>query len=497
MKNNTIKQNISRHLAHKPLAKRHETKKIPKWKISPILAWLAVITLVGGFSYCVQSLRAEDQSDHDEIFRQLSLFGDVLELVSEDYVETVDEKELIQAAINGMLLSLDPHSSYLNADNFRDVQVQTKGEFGGLGIEVTMENGLVKVVSPIDDTPAHRAGIKPGDLITHLDDEPILGMTLSEAVDKMRGEVDTDIILTIRRGDEYPLEIPITRDVIRIQSVRSNLEDEIGYIRITTFNEQAYEGLKDAIKDLEQQTDGKLKGLVLDLRNNPGGLLEQAVNISDAFLERGEIVSTRGRRKDDAQRFNARDGDLMNGLPMVVLINGGSASASEIVAGALQDHRRAIIMGMPSFGKGSVQTIVPMGPQGAIRLTTARYYTPSGQSIQATGITPDITVEEARIEKIESASRQKEADLRGALENENNENENNENETSENSGQDTRSSNDDPPTDQTSQMQEEQERQEADYQLSRAFDLLRGIILLEERAQIIGPFGAKTTKQGG
>jgi carboxyl-terminal processing protease len=316
--------------------------------------------------------------------------------VRSDYVVEPNDSELIESAVNGMLTALDPHSSYMSPKNFRDMQVQTRGEFGGLGIEVTMENGVIKVVAPIDDTPAARAGILAGDLITHLDDEPVQGMTLAKAVEKMRGEVNTSIRLTvIRKGKDEPFDVNIVRDVIQIRSVRSRVEDDVAYVRVTTFNEKAFDGLRDAIGDLEQKIGkDKLKGFILDLRNNPGGLLDQAIAISDAFLDRGEIVSTRGRAEDDIQRYNARKGDLTGNRNLIVLINGGSASASEIVAGALQDHRRATIIGSRSFGKGSVQTIIPLGVNGAIRLTTARYYTPAGCSIQARGIHPDIIVEQ-------------------------------------------------------------------------------------------------------
>ncbi len=335
-----------------------------------------------------------------ETYKQLNLFGEVFERVRAEYVDDVSDNSLVESAINGMLTSLDPHSNYLNTKNFNDMKVQTRGEFGGLGIEVSMENGLVKVVSPIDDTPAARAGLKPGDLITHLDGEPVQGMTLPEAVEKMRGPVSSEIKLTIRREGRDPFDVKLIRATIRIQSVRSHLEgDNIGYIRVTTFNEQTDTGLNNAMKNLKQQAGNKLVGVILDLRNNPGGLLDQAVAVSDAFLEKGEIVSTRGRRGEDAQRYNARAGDIAGGLPVVVLINGGSASASEIVAGALQDHHRAILLGTRSFGKGSVQTIIPLPGHGAMRLTTARYYTPSGRSIQAKGIDPDIVVEAAKIEK--------------------------------------------------------------------------------------------------
>jgi carboxyl-terminal processing protease len=329
-----------------------------------------------------------------DTYRQLNLFGDVFERVRADYVEKPDDGKLIESAINGMLNALDPHSSYMDPKSFRDMQIQTRGEFGGLGIEVTMEDGLVKVVTPIDDTPAAKAGIQANDIITHLDDEPIQGLTLNQAVEKMRGPEGTKIRLKImRKGAEKPIEATITRERIRVRSVRFNKDgDDVGYLRITQFNEQTTEGLKKALNELTAQIPAdKLKGYVIDLRNNPGGLLDQAISVSDAFLEKGEIVSTRGRQAEETQRFNARAGDLTHGKPLIVLINGGSASASEIVAGALQDHKRATIVGSRSFGKGSVQTIIPLGSgNGALRLTTARYFTPSGRSIQAKGISPDV-----------------------------------------------------------------------------------------------------------
>jgi len=335
-----------------------------------------------------------------ETYKQLNLFGDVFEIVRNDYADDVKDDQLVEGAINGMLTALDPHSNYLNSKNFNDMKVQTRGEFGGLGIEVSMESGLVKVVSPIDDTPAARAGLKPGDLVTHLDGNPVQGLTLPEAVEKMRGPVNSDITLTIRREGQDPFDVKLTRAIIKIQSVRSHIENNnIAYIRITSFNEQTDVGLNNAMKNLKQQANNKLIGVILDLRNNPGGLLDQAVAVSDAFLEKGEIVSTRGKRADEAQRYNARPGDIASGLPIAVLINGGSASASEIVAGALQDHHRAVLIGTKSFGKGSVQTIIPLAGHGAMRLTTARYYTPSGRSIQARGIDPDIIVEAAKIAK--------------------------------------------------------------------------------------------------
>src|SRR5499433_3600300 len=354
-----------------------------------------------------------------DTYRQLNLFGDVFERVRSDYVEKPDDSKLVESAISGMLAGLDPHSSYMDAKSFRDMQVQTRGEFGGLGIEVTMEDGLIKVVAPIDETPAAKAGIMANDIITHLDDEPVQGLTLNQAVEKMRGPVNTKIRLKVmRKGSDKPLEIAITRDVIRVRSVRSNLNaDDVAYVRITQFNEQTTEGVRRAINDLANQAGDKLKGFVIDLRNNPGGLLDQAISVSDAFLEKGEIVSTRGRNAEETQRFNARAGDLTKGKPIIVLINGGSASASEIVAGALQDHKRATVIGTRSFGKGSVQTIIPLGSgNGALRLTTARYFTPSGRSIQAKGIEPDIEVLQDVPEELKAGTDTKgEASLRGHL----------------------------------------------------------------------------------
>ena len=362
---------------------------------------------------------------NSDTYRQLNLFGDVFDRVRNDYVESPDEEKLIDAAINGMLTSLDPHSNYMNPKRFKDMQQTTRGEFGGLGIEVTMENGLVKVVAPIDETPAARAGMRANDLITHLNGEQVLGLTLNQAVDKMRGRVKTPITLTVRRpGVDDPFDVTIVRDVIRIRSVRDGVEGDgdIGYIRISSFSEQTQSGLEKAIKKAKAEIGDKLKGYIIDLRNNPGGLLDQAISVSDTFLERGEVVSTRGRNASETQRFNAQAGDLTDGKPVVVLINGGSASASEIVAGALQDHKRAKVLGTRSFGKGSVQTIIPLGSQGAIRLTTARYYTPSGDSIQAKGIVPDIVIEQELPDDLKKAAAARksrgEASLRGHLKNE-------------------------------------------------------------------------------
>src|SRR3979490_2950770 len=355
-----------------------------------------------------------------DTYRQLNLFSDIFERVRAHYVEKPDDSKLIESAINGMLSGLDPHSSYMDPKSFRDMQVQTRGEFGGLGIEVTQEEGLIKVVAPIDEPPAAKAGIRAGDIITHLDDEAVQGLTLNQAVEKMRGAVNTKIRLKVmRKGLDKPLEVTIVRDVIRVRSVRSKIEGEdIGYIRISSFNEQTTDGLKNAITDITAQIPPeKLKGCVIELRNNPGGLLDQAISVSDTFLERGEIVSTRGRDAEETQRFNARAGDLTKGKPLIVLINGGSASASEIVAGALQDQKRATVVGTRSFGKGSVQTIIPLGSgNGALRLTTARYFTPSGKSIQAKGITPDIEVLQEIPEDLKARTDTKgESSLRGHL----------------------------------------------------------------------------------
>ena len=383
---------------------------------------LLVLAVLAAGSTMVTLARSQSASAaNSEIYKQLDLFGEVLERVRADYVEQPEDGKLIESAINGMLTALDPHSAYLTPKHFRDMQVQTRGEFGGLGIEVTMESGVVKVVAPIDDTPAQRAGIMSGDLITHLDKEQILGLSLQDAVEKMRGPVNAPIILTIvRKGVEDPFEVKVVRDTIHINPVKYNAEgDDVGYIRLTTFNEQTTENLQAAVDDLKKKLGPNLKGYVIDLRNNPGGLLDQAISVSDAFLDQGAIVLTRGRNLEETQRSNARDGDITDGKKIVVLINGGSASASEIVAGALQDHHRATVVGTRSFGKGSVQTIIPMGSNGALRLTTARYYTPSGRSIQAKGIDPEVVVEEELPEelkkKAEIQGTRGEADLRGHL----------------------------------------------------------------------------------
>ena len=420
----------------------------------PRLLVLAVMIL-GAFSalFLIAPLTTKAQSNNEETYRQLTLFGDVFQRVREDYVEEVSDQDLVEAAINGMLTSLDPHSAYLPDDNFQKMQVQTRGKFGGLGIEVTMENGFVKVVSPIDDTPADKAGILPEDLIISVDGESIVGLTLNDAVEKLRGPIGSNVKISVQRAQDEPFEVNIIRDEIKIRSVRSRLYENVGYIRITTFSEQTSPGLQKAMDDLQAETAEGLTGLVLDLRNNPGGLLSEAIRVSDAFLEKGEIVSTRGRGKNDIQHAYARPGDISDGLPLVVLINSGSASASEIVAGALKDHRRAVVMGTRSFGKGSVQTITPMPGHGAMRLTTALYFTPSGVSIQAKGISPDIEVALARIEKLEGGL-VREEDLRGALDNQ--------------------EGGAEPTADDTASA-EPKDPIEIDYQLARAVDLLRGL----------------------
>ena len=427
---------------------------------------LAVLALATGMTFGLASPSlAQSSTSSAETYRLLNLFGDVFEQVKAKYVEDVDDKQLIEAAINGMLTSLDPQSSYLNMDNFEEMQVDTRGEFGGLGIEVTMEDGFVKVIAPIYDTPAEKAGLQPGDYITHIDGTAIRGMTLNDAVEMMRGKVNTDILLTIiRKGEQAPFDVTLTRAVIKIQSVRAEVKEDIGYIRITKFNEQTFSGLQRAIGDMRDQIGPEIKGLVIDLRNNPGGLLDQAISVSDAFLDKGEIVSTRPRDTQNTERYNARTGDLAEGLPVVVLINDGSASASEIVAGALQDHRRAVIMGTRSFGKGSVQTILPMPGNVALRLTTARYYTPSGKSIQEVGIVPDIIVPQARVESIEGDIRRSEASLNGALRNED------EGIT-------------DAEEDANSRRDDAEQLALDDYQLSRALDMIRGISLFGPRPQ--------------
>lgn len=392
------------------------------------LSTISIVTFMSVMPMLVHAQEAkESMSEADkevsrkETYENLNLFGDVFERIKSSYVEEVEDKEIIEAAINGMLTSLDPHSGYLDMKRFEDMQVQTNGEFGGLGIEVTLDAGFVKVVSPIDGTPAAKAGIKAGDYITMLDDTQVLGLTLQEAVDKMRGKVGEPIKLTVQReGSMEPLHFVITRDVIEIHAVRSALYNDIGYVRITTFNNNTYDNLVSEVQKIKKDLEGKVLGYVIDLRNNPGGLLDQAIMVSDAFLEQGEIVSTRSRNMQDIKRFDAEKGEIVDGLPVVVLINGGSASASEIVSGALKEHRRAVLVGTKTFGKGSVQSILPLASgAGALRLTTARYYTPSGTSIQATGIEPDVIIDAGSVEtKKSKLPTLSENDLPGHLENE-------------------------------------------------------------------------------
>ncbi|MDF1670782.1 MAG: S41 family peptidase [Roseovarius sp.] len=416
-------------------------------------------------------LLAQESVKSTNVYEQLDLFGDIFERIRAQYVEDVDEAELIEAAINGMLTSLDPHSSYLSPDDAADMRVQTSGEFGGLGIEVTQEEGFVKVVSPMDGTPADEAGMEAGDFITHVDNESVLGLTLDEAVDLMRGPVGSEIVITVvREGENEPFDVSIIRDTIKLTAVRARTEQNTVVLRVTTFNDQTYKNLASKLEEQVEEAGGMdaINGFVLDLRNNPGGLLTQAIKVSDAFMDKGEIVSTRGRNPADGDRFNAELGDLAMGKPMVVLINGGSASASEIVAGALQDHHRAIVVGTKSFGKGSVQTVMPLRGDGAMRLTTARYYTPSGRSIQALGVSPDILVEQPRrpvnedeTEENPSRGGRTEADLRGSL------------------------NNDSLTEDEIRQIEEDRVKaeeaaklREEDYQLAYAIDLLHGMSVL-------------------
>ncbi|ACT57861.1 carboxyl-terminal protease [Hirschia baltica ATCC 49814] len=377
-----------------------------------------------GLSAFVWNADSAPENSHAETYQQLDLFAEILARVQTEYVTGVDEAEVMEASIDGMLTSLDPHSSYLNPEEYRSMQVQASGEYGGLGIEITQQDGFILVVSPMDDTPASRAGIQPGDYISAINGEPIVGQPMNDSLKEMRGAPGTDILLTILRENEEPFDVSLTREIIKQNSVSFHTEDTIGYIRISSFNEQTTDGVNDALTALKKELGTKMSGLILDLRNNPGGLLNQAVGVSSAFLDGGEVVSTRGRHPNDVQRYNARQGERVEGLPIIVLINGGSASAAEIVAGALQDHNRATILGEISFGKGSVQSVIPLGPQrGAIRLTTSRYYTPSNASIQGAGIEPDIEVAQTRLsdeemEHIEKRQkRYSEANLRNALEN--------------------------------------------------------------------------------
>ncbi|AKO98467.1 MAG: S41 family peptidase [Marinovum algicola] len=438
-------------------------KKFVMAAVGGTLAGIVATTQLAG------PLLAQEERSSGNVYEQLDLFGDIFERIRAQYVEEVDEGELIEAAINGMLTSLDPHSSYLSPDDAADMRVQTRGEFGGLGIEVTQEEGFIKVVSPIDDTPADAAGIEAGDFITHVDGESVLGLTLDEAVEMMRGPVGSEIIITVVREDQpEPFDVSIIRDTITLTAVRTRTEGETVVLRVTTFNDQTTPNLEEGLAEEIAAAGGleNVNGIVLDLRNNPGGLLTQAIRVSDAFLEKGEIVSTRGRNPEDGERYNATPGDLAEGKPLVVLINGGSASASEIVAGALQDHRRAIVVGTKSFGKGSVQTVMPLRGDGAMRLTTARYYTPSGRSIQALGVSPDIVVEQPRRVANEedeetTPNSRSEADLRGSLDN------------------------DSLSEDEIEQIEADRAKAEAaaalreeDYQLAYAIDILKGLSAL-------------------
>ncbi len=419
---------------------------------------------------------AAPKASSSSTYELLNLFGEVFDRVRSDYVEPVADDKLIESALNGMLTSLDPHSGYMNEKSFGDMKIQTKGEFGGLGIEVTMENGLVKVVSPIDDTPAAKAGIKPGDYVSEIDGTAVMGLTLQDAVDKMRGAVGTSVKLTVlREGAKEPLNITIKRDLIKIQSVRSRSEDDVAYLRITSFSEATSETMKAAFEKEKKAIGGKLKGVVLDLRNNPGGLLDQAVDVSDAFLDHGEIVSTRSRKPEESRRYSARKGDIANGLPIVVLINEGSASASEIVAGALKDHKRGVVMGTKSFGKGSVQTVIPIEDHGAIRLTTARYYTPSGVSIQAKGIVPDIVVEQAKVETIKPTANFSEMNLPGHLDNDQNKDEGAAPAAANDNKKDSKK---DAAKDDKKDGKKDKSA-DTDYQLSRALDLIRAVSIYQ------------------
>jgi len=440
-------------------------KKFVMAALGGTLAGALITTQVAG------PLIAQEAGKSSNVYEQLDLFGDIFERVRAQYVEEVDSKDLIEAAINGMLTSLDPHSSYMGAEDFGDMQVQTRGEFGGLGIEVTQEEGFIKVVSPMDGTPADQAGILAGDFITHVNGESVLGLALDDAVELMRGPVGSEIIITVaREGVPDPFDVSIIRDTIKLVAVRSRVVGDTVVLRITTFNDQTYSGLEAELAKSVEELGGmdKVNGFVVDLRNNPGGLLNQAIKVSDGFLEKGEIVSTRGRSTEDGERFNAEAGDLAGGKPVVVLINGGSASASEIVAGALQDHRRAIVVGTKSFGKGSVQTVIPLKGDGAMRLTTARYYTPSGRSIQSLGVMPDIVVNQPlvdpAIEGTETAAAaeaekgRSEADLRGAI-------------TNDSMTEDERKLLED----ERARIEETAKLRDEDYQLAYAVDILRGL----------------------
>ena len=422
---------------------------------SAVLFSLMLISPVGDAAKTDKKAVSEEDT-----YELLNLFGEVLERAKNSYVDEVSDEQLIQSAINGMLVSLDPHSSYMDGKDFRYMSEQTQGKFGGLGIEVTMESGVVKVVSPIDDTPAHKAGLKPGDYIVNIDGQPVVGMTLNDAVDKMRGKVGSKVKLTIRRFNQKPFDVTIKREEIKIQTVKSSIKSEdVAYVRITSFSDNTDKMVEKAVKDAKKKLKGNLKGIILDIRNNPGGLLDQAVSVSDLFLNQGEIVSTRSRNEEDTVKYNAKKGDIADGLPIVIIVNDGSASASEIVAGALQDHKRAVILGEKTFGKGSVQTVIPLGKHGAMRLTTARYYTPSGRSIQVKGIEPDVAVKPAKVEEIESPFELSEGEYNNALKNDSEEK-----------------------VDAKKQAAKKAEKEELakDYQLARALDLVRAMGIYEQ-----------------
>ena len=437
-------------------------KKIYDNNISYNLNILLAFFLV--FNLCLIEQNLAKAENRQETYKQLNLFGDVFQRVQEQYVEEVTDKKLIEAAISGMLQSLDPHSSYLSPESYKDMQVKTKGKFGGLGIEITMEDGVVKVVSPIDDTPAANAGMRSGDLIIGINGESIRGLSINDAVSQLRGPVGSKVVITVVRDKKDPFEIEIIRDVIKIKSVRHNIIKNIGYVRLTTFSDTTTSGLEKSVDEIKKKLEEKFQGLILDLRNNPGGLLNQSISVTDAFLNQGEIVSTQGRKDDDTSRIFSKKGDIIDGKPMIVLINSGSASASEIVAGALKDHSRAIIVGTRSFGKGSVQSIIPLSGNGAMRLTTARYYTPSGVSIQAKGIEPDIIVE-AGITEINKKlpENRREENLRGALDKKE---------------KDTKKDKDKKPE------LTPVEKLLQDNQISRAVDLIRGINLFSNKKKI-------------
>lgn len=421
---------------------------------------VSLIAIMLGAMPAYAAKDAPSAKEEADTYEMLNLFGEVMERAKVSYVEDVTDKKLIESAINGMLVSLDPHSSYLDTQSFKYMNEQTKGKFGGLGIEVTMESGVVKVVSPIDDTPASKAGIKPGDYITHIDGEQVIGMSLNDAVDKMRGKIGSKVKLTVRRVNEKPLEFVLKREEIKIQSVKSEIKSkDVAYIRITSFSEDTDKMVEKALKKAQDKLKNNIKGVVIDVRNNPGGLLDQAVNVSDLFLEQGEIVSTRSKNVEDTVKYNAKPGDIAKNLPIVVLVNDGSASASEIVAGALQDHKRAVVVGEKTFGKGSVQTVIPLGKYGAMRLTTARYYTPSGRSIQATGIVPDIEVKPAKIEELDSGISFSEAEYGNALKNETEEGKKTKTQTKETEDADLKK----------------------DYQLFRAVDLVKALSIYKDQ----------------